>query len=95
MKSEAEKLTSWSAPGLSSLGGTTSPARGLRASSPMTRGLRASGLPTRGLLRFGPPPRRWQHSPPLARGLTPGLHDGRGWTVAPAGDEGHLNVVDG
>jgi hypothetical protein len=59
---------------------------------PPSRGLRASGLPSRELLRFDPPPQRWQHSPPLARRLTPGLRNGRGWTVAPAGDKGHMNV---
>jgi hypothetical protein len=30
---------------------------------------------------------------PLA-GLPSGLCDGRGWTLAPAGDEGHVNVRD-
>jgi hypothetical protein len=70
-KIRSRRLTSWSAPGLSSPGGLTSPARGLRASTPPTRGLRASGPPSRGPLRFNPPSQRRQRSPPLARGLTP------------------------
>jgi hypothetical protein len=74
-----------------SLGGLTCPARGLRASS-TARGLHISSPPSRGLLRFGLPPQWRRHSPSCARGLSPGLHSDRGWTVAPAGDEGHMNV---
>jgi hypothetical protein len=53
------EITFWSAPGTSSLGGPTSPARGLQAWSP----------PTRVLLRFDLLPQRWQYAPPTARGL--------------------------
>jgi hypothetical protein len=56
-------------------------------------GLCASSQPTRGLPCFGLPPQRQQHAPPHARGLTPpGLRDSWGWTVAPAADEGHVDI---
>jgi hypothetical protein len=30
--------------------------------------------------------------PRVLRGCSPGLRNGRGWTVAPAGNKGHMNV---
>jgi hypothetical protein len=78
-RSEVREPTSWSAPGLSSLGALTSPARGLCASSP----------PTRGLLRFGLPPRQERLVPSPARRLTPRpLRRPQ----MDRGDEGHVNI---
>jgi hypothetical protein len=55
------------------------------------RGLHTWSPPTRGLLHFDLPPQR-QRALPIARGLILQPLRWPGLDLAPAGDEGHVNI---